>query len=114
MDAGHGQVEGGLLVGLQPEVGKVEGVRVDAVPELLVPADRLGQDRHAFFAEQPLVPLERLAPGVVARRVPRHLAGDLVERARALGVQQDEHQVGQPFQPVEGSHGGQRRARPDR
>ena len=84
--AGHGEVEGGLLVGRQRQVRQVEGVRVDPVPELLGPLHRLGGHRDALVAQQPLVALEGLAPGVVVGRVARDLVGDGVEGQRALGV----------------------------
>ena len=41
MDAGDGEVQGDLLVGLEVEVGQVERVTVDLVPVLLLPGEPL-------------------------------------------------------------------------
>ena len=110
MDAGDRQVEGRLLVGLQAEVGQVVGIGVDAVPELILAPDRLDQHRHALVAQQPLVPLERLAPGVVGVGVARHAVGDLAQAERAARVEQHQQQVGHPFESVEALHRGQSRS----
>ena len=101
MDAGDGEVERDLLVGLEIQVGQVERLAVDPVPVLLVARQPLGQDRDALVAQQPLVPLEGLAP----RRVLGGVAGDLVrdgvERQRLARVEQHQHQIGDALQPVE-------------
>ncbi len=55
MDAGDGEVERDLLVGLECEVGQVELVTVDPVPVLLVAGQTLGEDGDA------LVPRSRLS-----------------------------------------------------
>ena len=71
VDSGHSQVQGGLLLWLQPEVGKVVGVGIDPVAELVITADGYDQHRHPFVAQQPLVPLEGLAAGSVAVGIAR-------------------------------------------
>ena len=101
MDAGDGEVERDLLVGLEIEVGKVERVAIDQVPVLFVSGQPFGQDRYALVAQEPLVPLEGLAPRGVLRRVPRDLVRDRVERQRLAGVEQHQDEVRDAFQPVE-------------
>ena len=110
MNAGHGQVQGGLLLCLETEVGKVVGVGVDPVPQLVLALDRHHQDGHALVAQQPLVPLEGLPAGPVGVGVAGHPVGDLPEAQRARGVQQYQQQVGDPLEPVEALHRGQSRA----
>ena len=101
MDAGDGEVERNLLVGLEIKVGQVERLTVDAVPVLLVSRHPFRQDRDALVAQQPLVPLEGLAPRRVLRRVTRDLVRDGVEGKRLAGVEEDEDEVRDAFQPVE-------------
>ena len=107
VDPGDGHVEGGLLLGLQPEVGEVVGVGIDAVPELVLPFDGNGQDGHPFVAQQPLVPLERLTTGAVAVGIAGHPVGDLSQAQGAAGVEEHQQQVGDSFEAVESGHSGQ-------
>ena len=86
MDAGDGEVQRDLLVGLERQVGQVELVAVDPVPVLLVARQALGEDGDALVPEEPLVPLEGLTAGRVLGRVPRDVVRDGVERERAAGV----------------------------
>ena len=111
MDSGNGQVQGGLFLCLQSEVGKVVGVGVDAVPELLLPTDRDHQHGHPLVAQQPLVPFERLTAGPVGVGIPRHPVGDLAQAERARRVEKHQQQVGDPFEPIKTLHLGQSRAR---
>ena len=111
MDAGDGEVERDLLVGLEVEVGQVERVAVDLVAVLLVAGQPLRQDRDALVAQQSLVPLERLAAGRVLHRVARDLVRDGVERQRLGGVEEHEHQIRDAFEPVE-LRGGLHRPEP--
>ena len=101
MDAGDGEVERNLLVGLEIKVGQVERLAVDAVPVLLVSRQPFRQDRDALVAQQPLVPLE----GLPLRRVLRRVAGDLVrdgvESEGLAGVEEDEDEVRDAFEPIE-------------
>ncbi len=101
MDAGDGEVERDLLVGLEIQVGQVERVAVDAVPVLLVARQPLGQDRDALVAQQSLVPLEGLATGCMLGGVAGNLVSDRVERQRLARFEEHEHQVGDALQPVE-------------
>ena len=101
VDAGDGEVERNLLVGLEIKVGQVERLAVDAVPVLLASRQPFRQDRDALVAQQPLVPLEGLAPRRVLRRVARDLVRDGVEGKRLAGVEEDEDEVRDAFQPVE-------------
>ena len=82
VDAGDGEVERDLLVGLEIQVGQVERVAVDAVPVLLVARQPLGQHRDALVAQQSLVPLEGLTTGRVLGGVAGNLVRDRVERHR--------------------------------
>ena len=104
--AGDGELQGRLFIGGQVEIGQVEGVGIDPVPVLLGSLDRLGQKGDPLLAEQPLVPLEGLAAGVVAGRVAGDVPGQLAQGHRPLALQQHEHEVGQPLQAVEGGHRG--------
>ncbi len=110
MNAGHGQVQGGLLLCLESEVGKVVGPGVDPVPQLVLPADGHHQHRHPFVAQQPLVPLEGLTAGTVPVGIAGDPVGDLPQAQRARGVQQHQQQIGDPFEPIEALHRGQSRA----
>ena len=111
MYAGDGELQGRLFIGGQVEVRQVEGLGVDPVSVLLGTLDGLGHERDALLSEQPLVALERLATGVAARWIPGHVAGQLAQCHRPVSVQQHQHEIGQPLQPVEGGHRGQRRTR---
>ncbi len=111
MDAGDGEVERDLLVRLEFEVRQVERLAVDLVPVLLVAGQPLRQDRDALVAQQPLVPLERLAAGRMLHRITRDLVRDGVERQRLAGVEEHEHQIRDALQPVE-LRGGLHRPEP--
>ena len=111
MDTGHGHVQGGLLLCLQSEVGKVVGVGVDAVPQLLVAPDRDHQHGHPFVTEQSLVPLERLTPGSVGVGIAGDPIGDLAQAERARRIEEHQQQVGNSLESVEALHRGQSRAR---
>ena len=111
VDSGNGQVQGGLLLCLQAEVGKVVGVRIDPVPELVLPRDRDHQHGHALIAQQPLVPFESLAAGSVGVRISRHPIGDFAETERTRGIEKHQQQVGDPFEAIKTLHRGQSRAR---
>ncbi len=110
VNAGHGQVQGGLLLCLESEVGKVVGGGVDAVPQLVLPSDGHHQHGHALVAEEPLVPFEGLAAGHVVVGVAGHPVGDVAQAQRARGVEQHQQQVGDPLEPIETLHRGQSRA----
>ncbi len=110
MNAGHGQVQRSLLLRLEPEVGKVVGVGVDAVAQLILAVDGHHQYRHPFVPQQALVPLEGLPPGTVGVGIARYPVSDLAEAQRSRGVQKHQQQVGDPFQPVETLHRAQSRA----
>ena len=101
MDAGDGEVERNLLVGLEIQVGQVERLALDQVPVLLVSRQPLRQDRDALVAQQPLVALEGLASCRVLSRVAGHLVRDGVEGQRLVGVEQHQDQVSDAFEPVE-------------
>ena len=58
-------------------------------------------DGDALVAQEPLVPLEGLAAGRVLGRVARDLVRDGVEGEGLLGVEQDQHEVGDALEPVE-------------
>ena len=111
VDSGDGQVQGGLLLWLQPEVGEVVRVGIDPVPQLVLPADRDDQHGYPLVTQQPLVPLEGLAPGTVGVGVAGHPVGDLAQAQRARRVEEYQQQVGDPFESVEALHRGQSRAR---
>ena len=110
MHAGNGQVQGNLLVGLERKVGEIEGVAFDQVPVLLVAGEAARAHRYALIAQQTLVPLEGLAACRVLHGVPRNLLRDRFQGEGLCGVEQDEHQVGHPFEAIEscrGSHPGE-------
>ena len=111
VDSGDGQVQGSLLLCLQSEVGEVVRVGIDAVSELVVAVDGSHQHRYPLVAQQPLVPLERLAAGAVGVGIARHPVGDLAQAERARRVQKHQQQVGDPFEPIETLHRRQSRAR---
>lgn len=114
VNSGDGQVQGGLLVGGQPELGQIVGVGIDPVAELVIAPDRNDHHRYTFVPEEPLVPLESLAPGAVSGRIPGHPVGDLPQAERARRVEQDQQQIGDPFEPVEACHQSQSRGRSKR
>ena len=114
VDSGDGQVQGGLLLGSQPELGQIVGVGIDAVAELVLAADGDDQHRHPLVPQEPLVPLEGLAPGPVGGGIARHPVGDLPQAERARRVEQHQQEVGDPFEPVEACHQGQSRGRNQR
>ncbi len=101
MDAGDGEVQRNLLVGLEIQVGQVERLTVDLIAVLLVTGKALGEHGDPLVAQEALVALEGLAP----RRVLRGVAGDLVrdgvERQGLPGVEQHQDEVRDAFQPVE-------------
>ena len=84
VDAGDGEVQRDLLVGLEVQVRQVEVVAVDPVPVLLVARQPLGEHRDALVAQQALVALEGLAPGRVLGGIARDLVRDGVEGQRPV------------------------------
>ncbi len=104
----HREVQGGLFVGLEIEVGQVVVLAANGVAGLLLPTDVHGGDGHAPVAKCPLVPLEGLAAGLTFPGVAGHLGGDLAQRLGPL-VEQHQHQVRQSLQAVH--HRDQRRRR---
>ena len=76
MNAGNGQMEGDLLIWFECQIGQVERVAIDEVPVLLLTGQSLRAHRDPLVAQQPLVPLEGLAPRRVLVGVPGHLEGD--------------------------------------
>ncbi len=111
VDAGDGEVQRDLLVGFEVEVGQIERVTIDPVPELLDPRQPLREHGDALVAQQALVPLEGLAARRVLRRVARDLVRDGVERQGLRGVQQDEDEIGDALEPIE-LRGGLHRPEP--
>ena len=109
VDSGDRQVQRRLFFGLQLEVGKVVGVGVDPIPQLLLAADGHHEHRHPLVPQQPLVALEGLAPGAVGVRVPRHPVGDLTQAQRMRRVEEHQQQVSHPLKPIETLHRGQSR-----
>jgi len=107
VDTCHRQVERSLLVGFEPEVREVVVLGVHPVPGLVLPVDRRRLHRDPLVAQEPLVPFEGLAAGVVPIRVPRHPFGDLAQAERAAGVEEDEEQVGDAFESVGLGHSRQ-------
>ena len=101
VDAGDGEVESDLLVGLEVQFGQIERLAVDLIPVLLVARQPLREDGDPLVAQQPLVSLEGLTPRRVLSRVPRDLMRDGVERQGLLSVEEHEHEVRDAFQPVE-------------
>ncbi len=101
MDAGDGEVERDLLVGLEVQVWQVERVAVDAVSVLFVAVQPLGQDGNALVAQQTLVPFEGLAAGSVLGGVAGNLVRDRVERHGLARLEEHQHQVRDALQPVE-------------
>ncbi len=110
MNSGDGQVQCGLFLRLQSEVGEIVGVGVDPVSQLVIPADRHHQHGDTLVPQQSLVPLERLAPGAVGVGIPGHAVGDLPQAQRTRGVQQYQQQVGHPLEPIQSPHRRQSRA----
>ena len=110
VNAGDGQVQGSLLLCLETEVGKVVGVGVDPVAELVLSPDGHHQDGHPLVPQQPLVPLEGLSTGTVRIGVAGHPMGNLPQAQRARRVQQDQQQIGDPLEPIEALHRRQSRA----
>ena len=106
VDPGHGHVQGGLLVGLEAEVGQVVGVRVDPVSLLVLSLDRDGEDGYPLATEQRLVPLECLTTGVVAHGIAGNTVSDLAQAERPARVQQHQQQVGDALEPVQLRHSG--------
>ena len=111
VNAGHGQVQGGLFLCLQTEVGKVVGVGVDPVAQLLLPVDGHHQHRHPLVPQQALVPFERLAARTVGVGIAGHPVGDLAEAQRVRGGQEHQQQVGHSLEAIQALHRGQSRAR---
>ncbi len=62
VDPGYGKVQRRLLVGCEIEIGQVEVVGSDEIPDLLASVDGQRADLDAAVAQGPLVALERLAP----------------------------------------------------
>ncbi len=103
MDAGNGQLQRNLLIGLERQIGQVERLAVDEVPELLLTGQGPRQDRYALIAQQPLVALEGLPLRPVLLGVTGHLEGDRLQRQRMGGVEQDQHQIRDAFESIETS-----------
>ncbi len=101
VDAGDGEVERDLLVGIEVQVGQVERLAIDSISVLLVAGQALRQHRDSLVAQQALVPLEGLAAGGVLDGVARNLVRDGVEGQGLRRFQQHEHEVGDAFEPVE-------------
>ena len=112
--AGNGQVKCNLFIWLERQVRQVERVAIDEIPVLLVTGQPPRTYGDALVAQEPLVPLESLAPGAVSGRIPGHPVGDLPQAERARRVEQDQKEVGDPFKPVEACHQGQSRGRSKR
>ncbi len=111
MDSGHGQVQGGLLVGLEAELGQVVRRRGRSGSPAGRPP-RSGRSGRAHpRPKQGLVPLECLSTGAVPVRIAGDTVGDLAQAERPDGVEQHQQQVGDPFEPVELRHRGQSRVR---
>lgn len=113
MDAGNRQVERRLFLGLQVQVGKIVGVGVDTVAELVLAADGLDQDRHPFVTQEALVALEGLPAGSVAVGVAGHTVRDLAEAERVGRVEEHQQQVGDSFESVGLCHPRQSRTHGD-
>ena len=77
VDSGDRQVQGGLLLGFQSEVGQVVRVGFDAVPELILTVDGDHQDWNSLVTKESFVPFECLTPGSLGVGVARHPIGDL-------------------------------------
>jgi len=103
VDAGDGEMQRHLLVGLERQVGQVERVAVDPVPVLLVAAagKPLRHDGNALVAQESLVTLEGLAPGRVLGWISRHLVRDRIERERLRCLEEYQDEVGDAFEPIE-------------
>ena len=99
VNAGDGEVERDLLVGLERQVGQIERITVDPVPVLVVAGHSFGEDGDALVPQEALVPLERLAAGRVLGRIPRDLVRDGVEGERARRLEQHEHEIGDALEP---------------
>ena len=89
--------------GLERQVRQVERVAVDPIPVLLVAATGkpLGQYGDALVAQEPLVPLEGLAPRCVLGGIPRHLVRDRIEREGLRRLEEHQDKVGDAFEPIE-------------
>ncbi len=109
--AGDGEVERNLLVGFEVQIRQVERLAIDLVSVLLVSRQWLGQDRDALVSQQPLVPLEGLAPSGVLGRIAGNLMRNGVEGERLARVQQHQDQIGDTFEPIE-LRGGLHRREP--
>jgi len=112
VDLGHGDVQRRLFVRFEMQVGKVEVFSPDPVAHLLGTFDGLCDDGDPLIPESPFVTLECLTPRFAFRREPRHRITELSKRERSLGVEKHEHEVSEPFQPVNSCHG--RQSRPQR
>jgi hypothetical protein len=110
MNSGDGQVQCGLFLRLQTEVGEIVGVGVDPVPELILPADRHHLHRDPLVPQQSLVTFERLTPGAVGVGIAGHAVGYLPQAQGTRGVQQHQQQVGHPLESIESRHRRQSRA----
>ena len=101
MNAGNGQMEGNLLIWFECQIGQVERVALDQVPVLLLAGQSLRPHRDPLVTQESLVPLEGLASCRVLLGIPGHLQGDRVEGEGLFGVEQDEHEVRDPFESIE-------------
>ena len=107
--AGDGEVEGDLLGRVEMEVGKIEGLGMDAVAELLLALDGLGGHWDPFVAKNPLVTFECLPAGPVIGGIAGHLVGEGIEGERPVRSQEHQHQVGETFETIGLGHRQQRR-----
>lgn len=100
MDPSHSEVERRLLVGLERQVGKIEHVRVDPIPELLIPLNLFGEDGNAFISEKALVALKGLTPGIVVVGITRDTLAYGFQRKWLTCVEQDQDQIGESLEPI--------------
>ena len=98
VDAGHREVQGGLLLWGEAEVGEEEGRRIDPVALLLRTVDVDCLDEDALLAQQALVALEGHTSGLVALGIAGELLAEHAQRDRRAGGQQDQDQVGEPLE----------------
>ncbi len=102
VDTGYGQVQRALLLPVEIEIGEVVAIRIDPVPELLGPLDRLRDEGDALFPQQSLVPLESLPARALGPGITGDLLSDLLEGHRPPGIEQHEEEVGEALEPVIG------------
>jgi hypothetical protein len=74
---GDGKAQSLLLFRVEPKLGKVVVLRVNAVSELFLACQGLDADRDPELTKRPLVAFEGLAACLLASRVAHHRRGDL-------------------------------------